>query len=217
MRMIGAIGVSLMMIGSAGAADLGTRPPAASFSWAGFYLGMHGGYGSGDSDGVSLSGGFGGGQLGVNWQPASAPWVIGIEVDSAWASFGRSDTFVGGGVIVTAKSNADYMGSVRGRVGYAPGQSLLYVTGGMGWVHNEISVSATVAPFTIGLTSDNVHLGWMVGAGWEYALNPNWSLRLEYLYADYGSENYFAGVVAGGVPMDAQVSTVKVGVNYLFR
>src|SRR5438128_1352627 len=82
-------GASLMVLtGSALAADLPVKapPPAVAASWAGFYLGVHGGYGwkkddfsiptSGffnaasppSLDGITSKGAVYGGQAGYNWQ-----------------------------------------------------------------------------------------------------------------------------------------------------
>ncbi len=89
-------------------------------------------------------------------------------------------------------------------------------TGGLGWINNEVSVNATVGPFTIGLSDSQMHIGGVVGAGVEHAIAPNWSVKVEYLYAMYDSETYF-GAVGGGFTADVDTHTVKVGLNYHFR
>ncbi len=33
-------------------------------------------------------------------------------------------------------------------------------------------------------------MGWTIGAGAEYALNPSWSLKAEYQHFDFGSMSY---------------------------
>jgi outer membrane immunogenic protein len=176
------------------------------------------GWGDGSINGltgtVDLNGGFGGGQIGYNFQSGNIVW--GVEVDSAWADLGKSNTIFFGASSLTSETKIDYMGSARGRVGYAPGNALWYATGGVAWMHNEISFSAVVPPFAVGIASDNTHVGWTVGAGVEWAFLPSWSAKVEYLYADYGSQTYFSGI-AGGFSADAKVSTIKFGVNYLFH
>src|SRR5882724_969657 len=88
----------------ASAADLprGTpyRAPAyvAQYNWTGFYLGINGGGGFGDSDwngfavSNSPSGGMIGGTAGYNWQAAGSPWVFGLEGDLDWTNI--TGTFV---------------------------------------------------------------------------------------------------------------------------
>ena len=66
-------------------------------------------------------------------------------------------------------------------------------------------------------TESKVLSGWTVGGGVEYMLAPNWSIKGEYMYADYGSSTYLTGVVAGGVDLGATTHTVKGGINYHFQ
>jgi outer membrane immunogenic protein len=210
--------------GVAAAADMPRKalPPAPVpvWSWTGFYLGIHGGYGTGEGSitggtgSFDLDGGFVGGQLGYNIQNGNFVW--GIEVDSAWANIGRSETAVIGGVAFTGETDIDYLGSLRLRAGYAQGQTLWYITGGLGWMHNEITATAAAAPFVVSTSSSNTHLGWNIGAGVEWAFNPNWSVKGEYLYYDFQDETYFSAA-GGGFGMDAQIHTFKIGLNYLFR
>ena len=217
------LGLLAAFAAPASAADLprqmGTyKAPAmiSAFNWTGAYVGLHAGYGWGSSSGVALRGGFVGGQIGYNWQGMGSPWVVGVELDSAWADMGRSDTVAGGGTTVTVDSKANYVGSARVRVGHAWDRTLLYVTGGVGWVHNELRISATSGGFTAGLSDSQTHVGGTVGAGLEHALAPNWTAKFEYLYTAYNTKTYFSGI-GGGVGADANSHTLKVGINYLIR
>jgi outer membrane immunogenic protein len=219
------LGLLALVAAPAAAADLPRGMPykapayVTSYNWTGFYIGAHGGYGwgaSNDSDNFDLRGAFIGGQIGYNWQAMGSPWVFGVEVDSAWADLGRTDTFATGVGIVSVSSDANYMGSARVRVGYAFDRTMIYATGGLGWINNEVSVNATVGPFTVGVSDSKMHIGGVVGAGVEHAFAPNWSGKVEYLYAMYNSQTYFSGI-GGGFSADADVHTVKVGVNYHFR
>ncbi|WP_163202615.1 outer membrane protein, partial [Citrobacter koseri] len=40
-------------------------------------------------------------------------------------------------------------------------------------------------------TKTGTQWGWTVGAGVEYAVAPQWSVRAEYLYYDLGSKSVF--------------------------
>ena len=207
----------------ASAADLPRQMPykapayVTGFNWTGIYVGAHGGYGWGTSDdGFDLRGGFVGGQIGYNWQAMGSPWVFGVEFDSAWADLGRTDTLVVPAGLLSLTSDANYIGSFRGRVGYAFDRTMLYVTGGLGWINNEVTVNATLGGFTAAATDSKMHVGGVVGAGIEHAFAPNWSGKVEYLYASYNSQTYFS-TVAGGFAADADTHTIKVGLNYHIR
>ena len=148
--------LALVSAAPASAADLPRAMPykapayVTSYNWTGFYVGTHAGYGWASSDGFDARGGFIGGQVGYNWQPMGSPWVFGVEVDSAWADIGRSSTFFVPAGLLSVSSNANYQGSLRGRVGYAFDRTMIYATGGLGWINNEVKVNAAVGPFVVG-------------------------------------------------------------------
>ena len=191
----GLLGLSLTsaLALSANAADIyrgglkdGPPPPlyVAAPTWSGFYIGVNGGYGSTANDGfLSPSGGFGGGQIGYNWQGlfGYSPWVIGIEAD-----------LQGAGISDSAGYGTDYMqnslnwfGTVRGRVGYAIGPTLIYATGGFAYGEVESKGNA------LGLLYDvsETQTGYAVGGGVEYKFNPAWSIKGEYLFIDLDASN----------------------------
>jgi outer membrane immunogenic protein len=135
-------------------------PPAAyapPITWTGFYVGGNIGatWPQDDleiiEDEAQL---IGGGHLGFNWQGPSS-WVIGVEGDINF-----SDTF-------------EYLASVRGRLGYAFGRTLIYGTGGVAF-----------AGFDEGLLDDD-ETGWVAGGGIETKVSGNLSLGLEALYYDF--------------------------------
>ena len=78
------------------------------------------------------------------------------------------------------------MGTVRGRVGYAPGNWLFYATGGFAWAYDQLTATQ-LADFG---TTDSPflwRLGWAAGAGVEMPLASNWTAGLEYLFTSYGN------------------------------
>jgi outer membrane immunogenic protein len=178
-----------------------TKAPVQRAGWTGPYIGIHGGYGWGSFDTVGAlaqsqepTGGFGGIQSGYNWQ-ISRNWVVGVEGDSSWGSISQN----AGGINV----DVDAMGTVRARVGYAMNNVLIYGTGGLAWAHADSNTSLAIR--------DQFYLGWTAGVGIEYAFNQRWSLKAEYLYADYGTINDLNG---GAINASLDVSTVKIGLNY---
>lgn len=213
-----ALGILLTSLaGAAYAADL--PAPAATYTkapaivgpatnWSGFYIGAVGGYASENtSDSFGIKGGFGGGTVGYNWQFNSI--VAGIEADGAFADVNNSVTL--DGLTVTAK--VDALATVRGRVGVAYDQVLFYGTGGLALA--DTKVSATFAGLGIG--DSQTQVGWTVGAGIEWMFVPHWSLKAEYLYRSFASQNFFTAQIPGGIPSGTlNINSGQVGINYHF-
>ncbi len=105
-------------------------------------------------------------------------------------------------------------GTLRGRIGYAPGHWLFYATGGFAWTYDQQSLTQ-VATGT-GETPFVWRLGWAAGAGVEVPIAPQWTARFEYLFTDYGHHNtaFFAG--AQPVNSDFSVQELRLGLNYQF-
>jgi outer membrane immunogenic protein len=216
--------VAVALCGSAFAADMPAAnyskaaPIGPSYNWSGFYIGAIGGYGWSDKiresiGGVvvttssnDLKGGFGGGTIGYNWQAGT--FVVGVEADAAWSDIKFSETVLG--VVLADKIRS--FGSVTGRFGFAVDAALFYFKGGYAWADNQISATA----FGVTLSESKLHSGWTVGGGLEYLFTPSWSLKGEYMYADYGNEAYLTAFGPGGIGLGATTHTVKAGVNYHF-
>ncbi len=194
-------------------------PYVAVTGWTGFYAGINGGYSFDSQDKHSKmldEGGFGGGQIGYNWQGAlglSPNLVIGLETDFEGAAIDHSTNVVFGGVAGTHKRNIDEFGTVRGRLGYAAGPALIYATGGFAYGNktNEFS-----------LTNGNVYkedgweTGYVVGGGVEYKINPSWSAKAEYQLINLDQKNAIDQAGASANTADTRLSTVRVGLNYQF-
>jgi outer membrane immunogenic protein len=186
--------------------------------------------GATSSSTIGSNGGFiGGGQVGYNWQFYNS-FLVGFEADiqgvassSARRSFASvvPDAIFGFNAAVATAGNVsrslDYIGTVRGRLGWLATPTLLiYGTGGLayGGVSSQTAISQQVvgpaagtigAPyFGAGAFSDT-RTGWTAGGGVEWMFWPNWSAKVEYLYYDLGNLTYnssgLANVVAppGGV------------------
>jgi outer membrane immunogenic protein len=211
-----ALGLLLASItGAAGAADLPsatyTKAPSMvgpATNWSGFYVGAMGGYGSeATSDPLGIKGGFAGATVGYNWQFGTV--VAGLEADGAWADV--SNTTSVGGVSVTAK--VDAMATVRGRIGVAFDQVLLYGTGGLALADTKVSASA----LGLTLSDSQTQTGWTVGAGVEWMFMPRWSFKAEYLYRSFGGQTFFAAQFPPGIATGTlNVSSGQFGVNYHF-
>lgn len=222
-------------VSGASAADL-TRPvykappmmPPA-FSWTGFYIGANGGYGWSNHQiydftvdnptGPDIKGGFGGGQIGYNYQMGT--FVVGLEADFQGADISGSvlDTNFGD----TMRSKVDYFGTVRGRLGFAFNTALIYATGGFAYGHVNTEVSGPVLTGS-SYDLDRMSTGYTIGGGVEYAFTPAWSVKGEYQYIDLGKNDPIsaAGVsfsnLAPGITNvnNTAFSTVRIGINYRF-
>ncbi len=213
-------------------------PPPPVFDWTGFYVGGNGACGWADHTLSNVttdepntissqngSGCFGGGQVGYNYQ-LSNKWVLGIEADAEWGRISDSGTVTEFGETspMTYSQNLNSFGTLRARVGYAFDRLLPYVTAGWAWGQSTLTAITTEAG---GITSSNTATlnGWAAGAGLEYALNRNWSVKAEYLYLGFGTNAYnviwdksfdAADVGFPGGNVNLNVQSIKVGVNYRF-
>jgi outer membrane immunogenic protein len=253
---IAALGFSLGLGGFAHAADLPAsvykaRPVApAAWTWNGFYVGGNVGYGwlrSTDeitgadaasatflvNNGVATSlpldsnGLLGGIQAGYNWQTLPN-WVIGIEADIDATDFHDSLTLPGtGGRPMTASERMNWLGTVRGRVGFTPANRwLVYATGGL--AYGRVSVSDAMSNIS-GCAGNNCQAGsasawrtgWAAGGGAEWAFSNDWTVRIEYLHFDLGTLSHpmvdpaFPFVFTARAGFEGDI--VRVGINRLFR
>ena len=65
---------------------------------------------------------------------------------------------------------------------------MLYATGGAAFAGTAVSICSPVAGVCVG--DSQTRSGWVAGAGVEYAVWENLSLKLEYLHADFGTGQY---------------------------
>jgi len=209
------VGLAALGLAPAVAADLAartyTKAPALAaplYNWSGFYIGAMGGYGKEDTSDFALSGGFGGGTAGYNWQ--TGQFVFGIEADAAGADISSSFVIPG---LVSAEDKIRALGTVRGRVGIAYEQVLFYGTGGFAWADERASATA----LGVTISDTKTRTGWTAGAGVEWMFLPHWSVKGEYLYRSFSSETIFSGVIPGGLATGTlNINSGQVGVNYHF-
>ena len=225
--LIAAAAISLS--GSAFAADMveietPPSPERFGYDWTGLYIGAMGGVAVGDFDygagltggptvvGLSVSGGGGfvGAQIGYDWQIDNV--VIGAVADIAATNHKAELTLSALGTSVTATSKLDYLGTVRGRLGYAMDRILFYAHGGLAYGKTSQSASALGVTLT---GPDTSKLGYTIGGGVEYAMFDHISFQTEYAYTDLGKD---AALTAGGITVteDLKFHTLKAAVNFRF-
>jgi len=216
----------------------GFNPAIVDQGAAGSTTGLHG-------DSSDRCGFIGGVQLGYNWQAGT--YVYGVETDIQGVTgsshfSGTTFTPTNNGVDmithIDATKRVDWLGTLRGRVGFlATPTTLFYVTGGLayGGVKSNINISQvhgggsdTFGTLAGGFSDTNV--GWTVGAGLEWMFAPGrWTAKLEYLYYDLGDATYNGGVLSAAFQngfvrygISSNVSTRydghigRLGVNYRF-
>lgn len=197
-------------------------------TWAGFYVGAHAGYAWGNFEASDVdpafralidenlnhkpSGGVFGGHVGYNYQVGNI--VLGVEGDGSYATV-RGSVFydfplLGGNFTDQQTSKIDAMFSARGRLGYAFGPALVYATGGVATAQVSSTFTASLLGQTLSTADKAWHTGYTVGGGVEYKLAPNWSTRVEYLYADLGEQTHTVE------PFKLSMNVVRVGLTYQF-
>lgn len=205
------------------AADLKLKAPLLqpAFDWSGFYIGGHVGYGGGTfgpgtnplpEQGVffphSITGLIGGFEAGYNRQFANH-LVLGAEADVLFASPVDQARLTP----TAFNTTFDYVATARGRLGYAVGTWMPYVTGGVAWAQTHVNLNnlGTVAP----LRRDLTHPGWTAGIGIEHAVSGNWSVKAEYDYIDLARRTYdLSDVGLPHVNVDPTLHVFKLGLNY---
>jgi len=255
---------------SANAADLAppfpAKAPVPLWNWTGIYVGGNFGFAT---DNFSFSGTtpahgavptttfsgskftngvVGGGQVGGNWQLPAWPVVVGVEADidaTSLKSVLNTCAITAAGTVQSCTSHNSLLndfGTVRGRLGYAWDNVLLFGTGG--WAYARTSTNDTLVctgaatcattgvglPFTGGTASTTATpSGWSAGGGLELGVWSNWVIRAEYLLLRFngiGTTTTFTGTT--GVPpaaftatshstSNSTINAFELGVSYLFK
>jgi len=217
-------------------------PPSipTDFNWTGFYAGGHLGYAWGSSNwtGPGVSGSlnlaqpvdtfneagsfFEGLQAGYNYMLPNRV-VIGAEIDASFPAVQNLAGISIGGISnftsptlgpVSYSETVLSSGTMRGRIGYAPGSWLFYATGGFAWSYDQLSLTqpasgTTDMPFLW-------RLGWAAGVGVEVPILPHWTARLEYLFTDYGTSSVLFANAGQRFNSDFSLQELRAGLNYQF-
>jgi outer membrane immunogenic protein len=197
------------------------EPYTPPVSWTGFYVGIHGGYGFSNADwdfySASLmnpgTGSVLGGQIGYNIQ--SGRLVYGLEGDLSSTWMNGSDGCGGG---YTCRHDVNWMGSIRGRLGFAfnDNRTLFYGTGGVAWADAKFS-SRDAGGVPYGSDYAVTKQGWVAGLGVEHMLSPNLTMRLEYLNYNFNDITAPAGTLdVAATKIDLSSQVVRFGLNLKF-
>lgn len=221
-------------------------------SWTGYYVGAHAGvlfgstglsrayaganaaavqgpgYNAPASSRLNGSGGLFGVQVGYNHQ-VSSQIVLGVEGSLAITGNRRSLYKTSTGTSFFGNDTTHdmrYFATLRARAGFLmTPQFLVYATGGLAMANVAVRdsvnyVAGGVTPTTG--AGNATRLGLVVGAGAEYQMSRNWSVKLEYLYYSLAKTTVFNPGFGPGFQVSyttsfkTEGSMVNLGVNYRF-
>jgi outer membrane immunogenic protein len=161
----------------------------------------------------SINGFIAGGTIGGNLQ-LGGRWLVGIDLSFSdiSGSFGPGNLGQpnGGGWNCASgpcRTEVEWFGTLRGRVGPTFGRTLVYATGGLAFGHLKAGIDNSLT-----FQTDHTNVGWTVGGGIEHMLHSNWSAKIEYLHVDLG----WTSVSNGFFKADAEFDLVRAGLNYRF-
>lgn len=225
-------------------------PVATGFDWSSFYVGGFAGYAWTGSETTAdpclvgvvctvvgtynavppvtypLKSSFNGGaDIGFNWEIV-APLVVGFENKLGYLNLSGSKVMNPPPGIGDTTANAkigNWYDAYTARIGLAFGHGLAYLSGGGASVAYSTGVVDTTPPVTINTSMTTTITTWAYGGGLEYAFDPHWSVRAEYLgFGLRGLSINHCGLVFPFVVTDCSstklsaVNTVNVGINYRF-
>lgn len=214
------------------AADMPVRkapppPPAPVYTWSGFYIGIHGGWGQVDVDhrfgegdffcdsgfacghSHDISGGMVGGHAGYNWQ-WGGPWLFGLEVAGTWTDISKDVTsplFP----LTTITGEVNWLFTFTPRLGVTSGNFLWYVKGGVAVADISARVTTTAVDPALSIEASDTRTGWTVGGGFEvltgstFLFGPggSWVFGVEGNYYDFGDMHHRRDFFVGEEPVFA--------------
>lgn len=160
-----------------------------------------------------------GGLVGVNFQYDNL--VFGLEGDLAWFHSDEHE-HLDGAEGLDIRSEIDWLGSVRARLGWAADRTLFYATGGLAFSNAKHTwddgSGAAGSDLDLPPKSVDLDFGWVAGLGIEHAWTDNWLVRIEGFYFDLGSQN---GKVSNEFEtdtfdVDQEIWVGRIGVSYKF-
>lgn len=187
----------------------------------------------------------GGGTFGYNHQTGAL--VVGAELD--FGAMNANEGVSSGATYpccsltrftINQATKTRWLLTARPRLGVAVGNAMIYGTGGLAVtdVNYAATFTDTYANATESAAFKKNKAGWTLGGGAEFKIGSNWSVKGEYLYADFGStsvtstnlnatsivnrpENVFAPGVAYPTNIfthssDLRINNVRFGINYHF-
>ena len=210
--------------------------PAADYDWTGFHIGAHIGDAWSMTSGSTVNTATGAASAPIydnpppNWHGGvqfgydtmlPSRVVLGIEADVSSGGIKQAPSTGASGTSMNLTTVFDSE-TVRGRLGYAFENVLLYGTGGWAWSNNQFvrtQLSGTLNLATAGTDEAvNTYLsGRTAGGGVAVAFAQNWNAFAEYRYTSFGSSTITLPFSQLSTTSTTKVSVVELGLNYKFN
>jgi high affinity Mn2+ porin len=187
---------------SASSGSFSLSQPVDLFNQSGsFFGGLHAGYDRMLSSDIVL-----GGDAQVSFP--SFPDLAGISIGGA-SNLGSVSAGEG-----SYGENILYFGNLRGRIGFAASDFLLFAAGGLAFAYDQL----TLVPSGNGSTQSTLlwRLGWNVGAGLEVPVGARWTADLEYSLSRFGPRSLIFATAGQRLASDLSLQEVHLGLNYRF-
>lgn len=234
--------------GSDGLGGLTHFAEGPAFDWTGLYLGANAAYMSGTTragdfvqytkgatpptpnDQVlgDFTGKSAGIQAGFNYQFGNH-LVVGLEGDFSWTDAGYTKAQIDGRWDASGfTANVNWMASARAKAGVAMDRLFVYGSAGLTAADVDQSYFYTIKNPSAGTSVTDTYgdskrmTGWTVGAGVEYAMTRNWTLKGEYNFVNLDRGTFTNEADSYGSTRvrswrgDLDIDQVRVGVNYKF-
>ncbi len=189
-------------------ADGAFAQPTA-YDWTGFYAGGAAGYGFFDAKdrpptgwgGPDPDGVTGTAFVGANFQ--TDRFLLGVEADITGGDLKESRDWL-------TPLEINYVGTLRGRVGFSMGSMLLYAAGG--FAYSRMTATHSIPA----VSAREMYVGWTVGGGIDLNMGEKWFLRAEYLYTDLGTDRFNFPGIGHSHTVSVDGSMVRLGVGFQF-
>ena len=135
--------------------------------------------------------------------------MAGIEADAAYTDLEKGTNFIGSnGSSNFFHNDTNFVGTVRGRLGYAIGDLLIFGTGG--FAYGEVKTTTLLFPGVGGYAgaTNSLRTGYAYGGGVEYAIptasflnffkSSAVTVKAEFIHYDLGNQTAELGNTVGG-------------------
>ena len=227
---------------------VGPKIASAGEGWQGCYVGIHAGYVRADqratdtpfahdSFGAPITwndptgstldadsdGAMGGAQAGCDYSKPLDGMTLVLGVVGDISAIDASAT---GASAIAADTHtnfdANWMGNLRGRLGVANQNTLIYATGGVAFA--DIGVRAFDLDGTVNLglmdvRASGTETGWVAGLGVEQRLSGNMSVSVEWLHTEFNDlvatgAAIFPTLATPRFESDLEIDTIRIGLNW---
>jgi outer membrane immunogenic protein len=181
--------------------------------------------GSGNTSGFT-----GGIEGGYNW--VSNGWMLGVETDWGWMDISQDASRTATSPLLInppityslgQSVKTDWVWTLRPRFGFVGANWLVYGTVGLAVTELKNTLHFTdslASPHVVSQDTSDTKTGWIGGVGAAYAFSPEWSVKGEWLYTDFGTVNNTVVGANGFVTLDSRASVrgniFRVGLDYRF-